>query len=111
MSARAVDPRRDPIQPGPTDPVTITFEGREYVGVRGQSVAGVLLANNVLDWRTTSTRHEPRGLFCGIGVCFDCVVTVDGQRDVRACQRTARDGAQVERQHDELPRRVEEAGS
>ena len=48
MSARAVDPRRDPIEPGPTETVTITFEGREYVGVRGQSIAGVLLANNVL---------------------------------------------------------------
>jgi hypothetical protein len=104
MSARAVDPRRDPARPGSASPVTLRFEGREYSGVQGQSVAGVLLANGVLDWRTTSMRHEPRGLFCGIGVCFDCVVTVDGQRDVRACQRTARDGALVERQHDELPR-------
>jgi predicted molibdopterin-dependent oxidoreductase YjgC len=111
MSARPVDPRRDPARPGPADTVTLSFEGREYSGLHGQSVAGVLLANGVLDWRTTSVRHEPRGLFCGIGVCFDCVVTVDGQRDVRACQRTARDGAVVERQHDELPRAAEGADS
>ena len=77
----------------------IEFEGRTYRGVLGQSIAGILLANDVLDWRTTTGREALRGLFCGIGVCFDCVVTVDGVPDVRACQRRARGGENVERQH------------
>nr|WP_276514252.1 2Fe-2S iron-sulfur cluster-binding protein [Actinomadura citrea] len=34
----------------------------------------------------------PRGVFCGIGACFDCLLTVNGVRDVRACRRRARDG-------------------
>jgi len=99
MSARAVPPARDPIRPGAAVDVSIEFEGRTFHGVRGQSIAGILLANDVLDWRTTGVGHRPRGLFCGIGVCFDCVVTVDGILDVRACQRRANGGEIVERQH------------
>ncbi|WP_297362048.1 2Fe-2S iron-sulfur cluster-binding protein [Mycetocola sp.] len=42
-------------------------------------------------------------MFCGIGVCFDCLVEVNGDRDVRACQRRAVDGDVVVTQHDILP--------
>lgn len=99
MTARAVPPARDAIRPGAAAQVQIEFEGRTYRGVRGQTIAGILLAGDVLDWRTTGGQHAPRGLFCGIGVCFDCVVTVDGIADVRACQRRATGGERVERQH------------
>ena len=99
MSARAVPPTQDPIRPQPQTAVEIEFEGRTYRGVLGQSIAGILLANDVLDWRTTGVRQDPRGLFCGIGICFDCVLTVDGVSDVRACQRLAHGGEHVERQH------------
>ena len=44
-------------------------------------------------------------MFCGIGVCFDCVVTVNGVRDVRACRRRARQGDEVLVQHDRCPAR------
>src|ERR687885_233783 len=39
-----------------------------------------------------------RGLYCGIGVCFDCTLTVDGRPNVRACQTLVRDGMQVQSQ-------------
>jgi len=103
VTARAVPPQHDAIHPGPGTEVEIQFEGRTYRGVLGQSIAGILLANDVLDWRTTSGRQSPRGLFCGIGVCFDCIVTVDGIPDVRSCQRRACGGERVERQHFSLP--------
>lgn len=83
--------------------LAVTFEGRTLTGEVGQTLAGVLLANGVREWRTTSVSGEPRGLFCGIGVCFDCVLVVDGESDVRACQRLATDGAVLQRQHDQLP--------
>ena len=83
--------------------VTIAFEGRELSGVQGQSVAGILLANDVLSWRTTSSDDQPRGVFCGIGVCFDCLVTIDGVRDVRACLSRPTGGEIITRQHDKLP--------
>jgi D-hydroxyproline dehydrogenase subunit gamma len=99
MSARGVPPAHDPIRPLPAAEVEIEFEGRAYRGVRGQSIAGILLANNVAAWRTTGDLQAPRGVFCGIGVCFDCVVTVDGLADVRACLRRVRGGEHIERQH------------
>ena len=99
MTARGVPPARDPIRPLPTAEVEIEFDGHVYRGVRGQSIAGILLANSVIAWRTTGDLQAPRGVFCGIGVCFDCVVTVDGLADVRACLRRVRGGEQVERQH------------
>ena len=103
MTANAVPPQYDSIRPGPAAEIEIEFEGRTYPGVLGQSIAGILLANDVVDWRTTSRHQSPRGLFCGIGVCFDCVVTVDGTADVRACQRRAHGGERVARQHFSLP--------
>lgn len=88
--------------PSPTaeQPLSITVDGRSIDGVRGQSIAGVLLGAGVLSWRETSRTGAPRGLFCGIGVCFDCLVTVDGVRDVRACQRRAEAGSVIELQRD-----------
>lgn len=90
--------KEDHNQGSPT--VSISVEGRKLEGQLGQSIAGILLANNYLSWRSTANANAPRGLFCGIGVCFDCLVTVDGVRDVRACQRMASEGAKVEFQRD-----------
>ena len=78
--------------------VTITLDGAPIPGRRGQTVAGVLLASGRPTWRQTARAATPRGLFCGIGVCFDCLVTVNGDRDVRACQRRVADGDVVETQ-------------
>lgn len=93
----------DKIRPVPPTPVTISLDGVPATGVVGQSLAGVILASGTLGFRTTSAAGKPRGVFCGIGVCFDCLVEVNGQRDVRACQRRASAGDVVVSQHDELP--------
>ncbi|MFE5336637.1 (2Fe-2S)-binding protein [Isoptericola sp. NPDC056573] len=83
--------------------LTITLDGEPFAGTEGQTIAGMLLAARRRSWRTTSVEAAPRGVFCGIGVCFDCLVTVNGARDVRACLRRAADGDVVETQHDPLP--------
>lgn len=102
-SAHRVDPAQDPVGPITEQPVVIIVDGRPVTGQLGQSIAGVLLSNGIDTWRRTSVLGEARGLFCGIGVCFDCVVEVDGRRDVRACQRLARPGDVVSTQADPLP--------
>ena len=79
-------------------PVRITVDGESVEGLEGQSIAGVLLGSGRISWRETAVAGKPRGLFCGIGVCFDCLVTVDGVPDVRACQRRACDGDEVSSQ-------------
>ena len=103
MAARMLPAHRDPIRPKATTPIEISVDGDPVAGVDGQTIAGMVLATGRLAWRRTSADGRPRGLFCGIGVCFDCIVTVNGERDVRACQRRANDGDVVESQHDELP--------
>ncbi|MBC9822704.1 (2Fe-2S)-binding protein [Terrabacter sp. MAHUQ-38] len=85
------------------DPVTISVDGVPVTGRAGQTIAAVLLAAGETSWRTTSFGEAPRGLFCGIGVCFDCVVEVNGLADVRACLRRAHDGDVVVRQQIRLP--------
>lgn len=76
-------------------PDCLRFDGREVPFREGQTVGAALMADGIASWRTTRRGGEPRGLFCGIGVCFDCLVTVDGQRDQRACLVAARDGQEV----------------
>lgn len=91
--------------PGPVPTtVTVTVDGRAVTGRAGQSLAGLLLDDGQRSWRTTSAQSAPRGVFCGIGVCFDCLVEVNGLADVRACLRRAVDGDVVVRQHVPLPR-------
>jgi predicted molibdopterin-dependent oxidoreductase YjgC len=70
----------------------VTFDGRPLPVRPGQTVAAVLLAAGVRSWRTTRVAGRPRGLFCGIGACFDCLVTVNGTPSVRACLTEARPG-------------------
>ena len=96
MVARLVPSADDPVEPEATTPLTITVNGERIEGRAGQTLAGVLLAADIVAWRATPFRDRPRGAFCGIGVCFDCLVVVNGQRDVRACQRRAVDGDVLE---------------
>ncbi|NBH11758.1 (2Fe-2S)-binding protein [Amycolatopsis sp. SID8362] len=72
----------------------ITVDGERVPGVEGQTVAAVLLAAGRRSWRTTRS-GAPRGVFCGIGACFDCLLTVNGVPDVRACRRRAVDGDEI----------------
>jgi len=74
---------------------TIRFDGRAVPVAPGQTVAAALWAANVRSWRTTRDRGTPRGLFCGIGICFDCLVTIDGVPNRRACIVPARAGMTV----------------
>ncbi|MDX6239762.1 MAG: D-hydroxyproline dehydrogenase subunit alpha, partial [Kribbellaceae bacterium] len=70
----------------------VSVNGESVEVLPGQTVAAVLLAGGQDSWRTTRVAGRPRGVFCGIGACFDCLVVVNGIPDVRACQRTLADG-------------------
>ena len=61
----------------------------------GQTVGAALVAHGVTSWRHTRHDGRPRGLFCGIGVCFDCLVSVDGVPNQRACLVLAQPGMRV----------------
>ena len=77
--------------------VEIVLDGVPTDAYEGETVAAVLLAQGEAATRTT-VKGEPRGIFCGMGVCFDCLVVVDGVPNTRACMTWVRDGMQVSRQ-------------
>ncbi|MFI9274206.1 (2Fe-2S)-binding protein [Kitasatospora sp. NPDC052896] len=79
--------------PGPAH--SIEFDGRRVPALPGQTIAAALWAAGVVAWRTTRVAGRPRGAFCGIGVCFDCLATVNGLPNQRTCLLLAEPGAVV----------------
>jgi predicted molibdopterin-dependent oxidoreductase YjgC len=76
--------------------ITITVNGTVVSVTEAQSVAAVLMRHGVEAMRRTRFHDQPRTLFCGIGACFDCMVTIDGVRHQRSCLVQVRDGMVVE---------------
>jgi hypothetical protein len=89
-----------------TQDPTFSFDGVEIPFLAGQSVGAALTAAGVRSWRTTRVSGRPRGLFCGIGICFDCLLVADGRPNQRACLLPATPGLRVTSQegtgHDHL---------
>ncbi|HEY3313960.1 MAG TPA: (2Fe-2S)-binding protein [Bacillota bacterium] len=81
--------------------VAIIVDGRPVRAAAGEPIAAALLAAGIRVFRLTTRRGEPRGLFCGIGRCTDCVMTVDGEPNVRTCVTPVRDGMVIETQRGE----------
>ena len=70
-------------QPGPA--YVVTVDGRETEALPGQTVAAVLWTAGITSWRSTRGSGALRGVFCGIGVCYDCLVIVNDRPNQRAC--------------------------
>lgn len=78
-----------------SNPIRATFNDRPISADEGVTVGAALQANGIISWRNTRKNDRPRGLFCGIGVCFDCLVDVDDQRNERACMVLLREGMHI----------------
>ena len=79
--------------------VAFTFEGRELTGYEGETIAAALHAAGVRLLHESAKKHRPRGLFCAIGNCSSCFMTVNGQPNVRVCVTRVENGMRVEEQH------------
>src|SRR3954471_7461566 len=80
--------------PRAAEPVCLSFDGAQLEALPGETLAAALAAAGILAFRRTG-KGSPRGLYCGMGACFDCIVTVDGKANQRACLVKARDGMVV----------------
>jgi len=78
--------------------ITLLVDGRELVSHLGETVAGALMASGIRTFRETFRRRLPRGLYCGMGVCYDCLVVVNGRPSTRACMTYVVDGMRIELQ-------------
>ncbi|MDA0260534.1 MAG: (2Fe-2S)-binding protein [Actinobacteria bacterium] len=77
--------------------VTVDINGKPATAYLGESVATALLSEEIVAMRTT-TLGESRGVFCGMGVCFDCLVVVDGKPNTRACMTWVKEGMDIRTQ-------------
>lgn len=85
----------------PTGPkVTISFEGRPIEASVGSTVAAAVLVAGDGHTRKSPISGQPRAPFCQMGVCFECLMKINGQPNRQACLVLVEDGMIVERQDD-----------
>ena len=72
------------------------IDGDAHISYEGENVAAAMLANSKRKFRLSPKNKEPRGFYCGMGSCFECIVTIDGVANVRACMTQVKEGMKVE---------------
>ena len=77
--------------------VTLLIDDKRVTAFEGESIATVMMLEDKVAMRTT-TEGQPRGVFCGMGVCFDCLVIVDDVPNTRACMTWVKEGMKVQTQ-------------
>ncbi|MCI8477701.1 MAG: (2Fe-2S)-binding protein [Oscillospiraceae bacterium] len=88
-----------PILPLEERPVVhITVDGCPIEARLGDTIAAALTTHGIRVFRHTAKRRQPRGIFCGIGQCTDCVMVVDGKPNVRTCVTRVREGMVIQTQ-------------
>lgn len=76
--------------------VNFLFDGRSLSGRTGETVAAALLANGIRTLRRHEETGSPRGIYCNIGHCCECRVTINGRKGVRACLTLVEEGMVVQ---------------
>lgn len=79
--------------------VTFTYNGQPLEGYEGEPIAVALKDAGVMVHRYTKKYHKPRGVFCAIGRCTDCVMVVNGKPNVRTCVTPLEEGMTVQTQY------------
>ncbi|WP_340117006.1 (2Fe-2S)-binding protein [Pelagibius sp. 7325] len=78
--------------------MSVVIDGETVAASDGEMLAAVLLRTPPFYARRTPVSDSPRAPYCLMGVCFDCLATVDGIASVQTCLTPVRDGMRVERQ-------------
>ena len=73
----------------------VSLNRKEFTVPAGTTVAAALLIAEQSSFRR-SVSGQPRGPLCGMGICFECRVTVDGVRHVKSCQMLCKQGMQID---------------
>ena len=88
--------------------VTITFEGEAIQVEEGTTVAAAVLDRACGETRTTARKHDGRGPYCHMGVCYECLMEIDGVPNQQSCLIPVREGMSVKRQSGAPSFRTEE---
>ena len=76
--------------------ITVQIDGQAVTAYDGETIAAVLLAAGIRIFRHAPKTSQPRGLYCGMGICYDCLVTVNGEPNIRACLTPVTNGMLIE---------------
>lgn len=79
--------------------VKFFYDGKELEGYEGEPIAAALCAAGIKIHRYTKKLHQPRGIFCAIGRCTDCVMVVNGKPNIRTCVTQLEEGMVVQTQY------------
>ncbi len=86
------------LEDSPAESVTVTIDGQTVQVPKGESVAAAVLVHGPRHTRPAPVSGAPRAPFCMMGVCFECLMVIDGKANRQACLRTVREGMRIERQ-------------
>jgi predicted molibdopterin-dependent oxidoreductase YjgC len=78
--------------------LTIFIDGSATPARHGDTVAAAMLGSGYVACRTTAVSGAPRGPYCLMGICFDCLVTIDGSANRQSCMTSVRDGMRIQTQ-------------
>jgi len=76
--------------------IKLIVDGKEIKAFKGETVLAALIASGYKILKINPVSHEPRGAFCGMGICFECTMTIDGVPNTRACMTEVHEGMIVE---------------
>jgi predicted molibdopterin-dependent oxidoreductase YjgC len=76
--------------------ISLNVDGQDIEAFEGESVASALLSAGITTLRLSHKHAAPRGLYCGMGVCYECLVTIDDVHAQRACITPVEDGMVIE---------------
>ncbi|MCD6517298.1 MAG: (2Fe-2S)-binding protein [Candidatus Aminicenantes bacterium] len=76
--------------------ITLTVNGTEIQAYKGETVLAALTAAGYKALKKNPVDQKPRGPLCGMGVCFECTVTINGVPNIRACMTEVQDGMSIE---------------
>ena len=79
-----------------SDKVTISVNGKEVPAYKGETLLAALIAAGFQRLKKSPIHNEPRGALCGMGVCFECLVTVNGEPNIRSCMIEVEDRMTVQ---------------
>tara|TARA_B100001250_G_C19143463_1_gene504840 strand:- start:25 stop:312 length:288 start_codon:yes stop_codon:yes gene_type:complete len=80
--------------------VSIIFEGEKINVEDGQTVAAALLSRGYFVLRDSKINSNPRSVFCMMGICFECLMIIDGFRGQQACLVQVKEGMEIKLQKD-----------
>ncbi len=76
--------------------ITLKVNGTEIQAYKGETVLAALIAAGYKTLKNNPVNQEPRGALCGMGVCFECTVTINGVPNIRACMTEVSEGMNIE---------------